>query len=178
MPALKAKRIAKPPEYPGYVVTDHGEVYTYHNNRWGISQTAPWKQMQPTKGSHGYPTVKLKRADGKSVTECVHLLVLRLFVGPPEKGQLCRHLDGNKENCALSNLAWGTQKENLADQLDHGTRLRGEKRHNAKLKPMNILVIRELFRDGIFQRIIAAAYGVDQTTISNIIHGKSWSHIR
>jgi hypothetical protein len=175
---LRAKRLGKLPDYPGYVITDRGEVYSYHNNRWGICSTKPWKKMKPTPGSHKYPTVKLKRSDGRSITESVHSLVLRTFAGPPKKDQVCRHLNGDRSKADLANLQWGTQQENLNDQLIHGTRLRGSQRHNAKLNDMSILVIRELFRDGIFQRVIAASYDVDQSTISNIVHGKSWSHLR
>ena len=177
MPTLKARRLARLKQFPGYVMTDHGEVYSYHNNRWGISSDKPWRKMIPTVGSHGYPTVKLKRADGVSFTQCVHILVLTAFVGLPQPGQLCRHKDGNRTNAMLSNLAWSTQKENLDDQLEHGTRVRGAQRHNAKASEMQICVIRELACDGIYQRVIGATYGMDQSTVSSIVNRKTWTHI-
>lgn len=43
----------------------------------------------------------------------VHRLVCEAFNGPPKNGQVCMHLDENSRNNIPSNLAWGTQKENL-----------------------------------------------------------------
>lgn len=59
--------------------------------------------------------------DGKRCSVGVHRLVLMAFVGMPEEGQVCRHLDGNPGNNNLSNLAWGTVLENYQDSVKHGT---------------------------------------------------------
>ena len=41
-------------------------------------------------------------------------LICEAFVGPPPfAGAVCMHLDENSRNNAASNLAWGTQAENL-----------------------------------------------------------------
>jgi len=50
----------------------------------------------------------------------IHRLVLETFIGKRPKGMVCRHLDGNSCNNKLSNLKWGTQKENIADAFKHG----------------------------------------------------------
>lgn len=47
-------------------------------------------------------------------------MVLRAFVGEPPAGHECRHLDGDRQNNALDNLAWGTRAENVADTIRHG----------------------------------------------------------
>jgi hypothetical protein len=44
----------------------------------------------------------------------------------------CRHLDGNRSNNRLDNLAWGTPLENGADKARHGT-AKGERNGRAKL---------------------------------------------
>lgn len=49
----------------------------------------------------------------------VHHIVLTTFVGPCPEGLECRHLDGVKTNCRLSNLAWGTVTENAEDRKKH-----------------------------------------------------------
>ena len=46
-------------------------------------------------------------------------LVLQTFVGPRPPDQQCRHLDSDKTNDKLSNLAWGTRQENLEDKVMH-----------------------------------------------------------
>lgn len=40
-------------------------------------------------------------------------LVCEAFHGPAKPGQVCMHRDENSRNNRPSNLAWGTQKENL-----------------------------------------------------------------
>jgi hypothetical protein len=42
-----------------------------------------------------------------------HRLICEAFHGPAPHGSVCMHLDENAANNAPTNLAWGTQKENL-----------------------------------------------------------------
>jgi hypothetical protein len=46
-------------------------------------------------------------------THKVARLICEAFNGPPQKGQVCMHLDENSRNNRPENLKWGTQKENL-----------------------------------------------------------------
>jgi hypothetical protein len=46
----------------------------------------------------------------------VHRGVLLAFEGPCPPGYVCRHLDDNPANNDLSNLKWGTKKENADDR--------------------------------------------------------------
>lgn len=57
---------------------------------------------------------------GKKTQRVVAPLVLEAFVGPRPRGTECCHWDGDPTNDALSNLRWGTSKENSADQMRHG----------------------------------------------------------
>ena len=71
--------------------------------------------------SGSYLSVKLSKA-GITRTAYVHELVLMAFVGPrPPMDERCeiRHLDGDKTNNQLSNLKYGTSKENAADRKLH-----------------------------------------------------------
>jgi hypothetical protein len=71
--------------------------------------------------SGSYLSVKLAKA-GVTRTVYVHELVLLAFVGPrPPMEERCeiRHLDGDKTNNNLSNLKYGTVKENAADRKLH-----------------------------------------------------------
>ena len=44
-------------------------------------------------------------------------------------GDVVRHLDGDKENNRAENLAWGTDSENMIDQVRHGNHLHARKAH-------------------------------------------------
>lgn len=65
--------------------------------------------------------------DGR--TYRVHQLVARAFLGPQPPGHDVRHLDCDRENNALSNLAYGTKAQNMADSVAHGIAGQAAKTH-------------------------------------------------
>lgn len=106
--------------YPNYEVSDLGRVRSLDHLKWcgpAGYVLAKGKILKPAIGSHGYPYVQL----GKGNVRTVHSLVLENFDGPAREGFETRHLDGNKLNARLSNLMWGTPKDNGADKITHGT---------------------------------------------------------
>jgi hypothetical protein len=63
--------------------------------------------------------------EGKQIDFAVAALVLRGFVGPPPlqygRGKcISRHLDDDRTNNKLENLAWGTPKDNSNDAIKNG----------------------------------------------------------
>ena len=112
------------PGYDGfYEVSNYGNVrsltravpYGRHKNM--VYKGKDLKQSI----SNSYLSVKLARA-GVLKTMYTHELVLMAFEGVrPDVGGRCeiRHLDGNKMNNMLSNLKYGTVKENQADRKLH-----------------------------------------------------------
>jgi hypothetical protein len=71
--------------------------------------------------SNKYLSVKLSN-QGKTTTKYTHHIVLLAFQGSRphtiERGEI-RHLNGDKEDNRLANLAYGTVKENAADRVRH-----------------------------------------------------------
>jgi hypothetical protein len=117
------------PDFPGYRVGDDGSVWIcWRTCRAGRRLTDRWKPMKLCPGSRGYLRVNLTPASGgRYQTFRVHRLVLEVFVGPCPDGLECRHLNGVRTDCRLSNLAWGTPTENLEDRrkhANHGPRAR------------------------------------------------------
>ncbi len=107
----------------------------------------------------------------------MHRLVLEAFVGPCPEGMQCRHLDGNRSNNHIDNLAWGTPKENCADRGRHGNDYIGEGNPNAKLKEKDIPVIRKLAQEGMYQREIGKKFGVGRRAIGAVLLGHKWMHV-
>lgn len=68
----------------------------------------------------GYPYVHLSRG-AIGVSRAVHVLLAEAFLGPRPVGHEVRHSDGNRSNCTVGNLAWGTPSENQRDRENHGT---------------------------------------------------------
>jgi len=127
-----------------YEVSDQGRVKTLHGKRWSGSHwfNVPCRIMKATIGRQGYPVVQLTK-NGKGKTCTIHTLVLSAFLCPKPIGQECRHLNGNKEDSRLCNLAWGFPSENTDDRIKHGTMPCGVNHHNAKLTEKQVREIRK-----------------------------------
>lgn len=142
---------------PGYWVSRWGEVFTMTRER-------TLKQSTTKKG------YKVTTVNGKTVR--VHRLVAAAFIGPCPDGFQVRHLDGDPKNNRVENLAYGTAKQNSQDMIDHGRSCRGSKNPSAKLTKAQT---RAIFEDPRPQREIAAEYGINQSNVSRIKNGKTWT---
>jgi len=69
--------------------------------------------------------VPQKAGPAREVTASVHRLVALAFIpnDSPDKA-LVLHGNGNRTDNCVSNLRWGTHKENYADAVRHGTAVR------------------------------------------------------
>ena len=110
---------------------------------------------------------------GHHQTKLVHHLVALAFIGTRPYGHQVNHIDGNKKNNKPNNLEYVTCAENILHAravLGVGIQ-RGESNGNSKLGKADI---QSIIKDERLQRIIAADYGVTQSTISKIKRGASW----
>lgn len=111
----------------------------------------------------------------------VHLLVANAFLlhTKTKDKKIVRHLDGNKTNCKLTNLKFGTLKENADDRHLHDgyNNAKGENHPNAKLTVNDIKNIKTKLANGQSTFSIAKEYNVNRWTIGSIKHGKTWSHV-
>jgi hypothetical protein len=71
----------------------------------------------------------------------------------------------------------GTRKDNSEDMKAKGRSPRGEQRPNAKLTYEDVLKVRDRYAAGEKQRLLAAAFGVSQQTISDAVRGVLWDHV-
>jgi hypothetical protein len=111
------------PGYEGcYEVSDDGLVRS-----WVAHAEVPYV-LKPRANPGGYLTVSLHLSGVRRMGR-VHTLVAAAFLGPMPDGLQIRHLDGDKANNRVGNLAYGTPKENVQDSLDHGTNYNLRKTH-------------------------------------------------
>ena len=164
--------------FPRYAIDENGTILSvcYLNGKgkdmlWGNAI-----RINPAKDKAGYHIVTV-RHDGHILNAKVHRLVLFAFVGPCPDGMQCRHLDGNNNNNHVSNLAWGTPRENQHDRFLHGTNEQGERCCNAKLTDADVLTIRARAASGEMQKDIAKDFHVRQAAISHIVRRRNWKHI-
>lgn len=133
--------------------------------------------IKPWKLKNGYLQVHLMPPKSPKNRRCIHTLVLEAFVGKRSAGLQARHLDGNPSHNHVSNLAWGTAKENAKDRDIHGNTMRGERNGHSRLTNQAVFEIRKLLSDGFSCPTIAAIFGVDRTLPWQILKGKIWKHI-
>jgi len=119
---------------------------------------------------HGYIRV-CPRKDGQTHYRYVHQLVLEEFVGSCPDGMECRHIDGDPSNNELSNLKWGTHKENCEDTVSHGRTIQGEKAFNHKLTKEDVMNIRQ---DSRICEVIGEEYNISFQLVSHIKLKKRW----
>lgn len=116
-------------EFPDYNITSTGRVFKRITTWRGNGGS---RELIQTPNAFDYLRVTLVNKK-ISTTRFVHKLVAKAFLAPKAKGQQMRHLDGNKYNNDVSNLIWGTAKENAADREKHGHTSRGLK-HSIAIK--------------------------------------------
>ena len=139
-----------------YTITDNGSLWDIKLQRW--------RKFFVDK--HGYHRYNIKH-----VNVLKHHLVLNTFDRERNDGEMCRHLDGDPANNHISNLKWGTQKENYADAVKHGTRGGGDKSQNVKL---NWKQVREIRASTETLRVLGKKYGVQFTAIAKIKNNQTW----
>ena len=162
------------PGYPAYEVSVDGLVRRCQ----GFRCRRAHRVLVPFVRPNGYAQILLyQRAQRRRFG--VHQLVALAFLGPkPSPQHEVAHLDGQRLNNHVSNLAWLLPIENDAHKDLHGTRLRGSQIHSAKLVEAQVVLIRQALAVGIRQCALAQTYGVSDSTVSLIARGKTWRHVQ
>ena len=150
---------------PEYEVSSEGEIRSSYTNRplvGGLDKDGYRKLVLCTGGGRKYARVAS--------------LVCEAFHGPCPDGCGVRHLDGCRVNNAASNLAWGTQKENIADKRRHGTDQRGERHPRSILDDDAVRQIRG--RLGASAKDLAEEFGVKPCAVYAVRSGRAWRHVK
>jgi hypothetical protein len=164
------------PGFPYYQVSSTGRVRSLA--RRTASGILGGRLLRLTPGSNGYVRVTLC-SEGQEHRFLLHRLVLHTFVGECPEGHECRHLDGNRANCRLSNLCWGTRSENSHDRVRHGTHVnnQGQRHGMTHLKDEDALEIRRLRSSGLPLFEIAQRFSISRATACRISKGNGWNHL-
>ena len=170
-----------------FMVSSTGRVFSKRTNR----------ELATTLLKTGYLVLntRIGGRKGKAYSLRVHRMVAEAFLPDPgdELRSICakqgygvvvvRHLNGNKLDNSVENLAWGTYKDNTSDFVaspaftDFSKSNRGTKSPLSSLSEADVRDIRESFlpRDKMFgARAFARHYGVAHSTILKVVNGKSY----
>lgn len=150
--------------YPKFFIRFDGEVFSMAGGNGLIK-----RKYNITKD--GYKRINLTHRGG---TLRLHREVLKAFDRLPKKGELCRHLDGNPQNNNISNLKWGTPKENSMDCLRHGRnqfqKMVGENSPVVKFTDAEVAEIRAWREDGLTYKQIMELYDISKSHVSYIVN--------
>ncbi len=171
------------PGFPSYRVNAQGDVQSCKplNGRYKGGRpprNSDWRQLKPHLFQNGYLYVHLCSEAKTKHPTAVHRLVLLAFVGPCPAGMHALHADDNKTINRLSNLRWGTPKENHEDAIRNGRTPRGEHVATAKLTEADVRAIRKRLASGDSHRKIAKDFGVSANPIRDIALNVTWRHVQ
>jgi len=145
------------PGFTGYLINRQGEV-----------KTAKGKVVN-TWDSMGYPSVALR------YNMKIHRLVLLTFDGPPPEGKnVARHLDGNRKNNNIDNLAWGSYSDNAKDSVKHGTHiscLRPKRPEFHRISDEDVATIRQRSKHEKLRRIANDYPQISYSMVCRIARG-------
>lgn len=94
-------------DLPNICVSNYGRFYNVKTKRF----------LTPTHGdSQGHKAIKTKTKQAYA-----HREIAKAFIPNPDNLPIVRHLDDDRSNNVIENLAWGTQKDNHNDAVRNGT---------------------------------------------------------
>jgi len=175
---IRARQIASS---QGYFVREDGTIWSFlrlKNHRTGVMQPPRKLKSKRQGGKNRQYLAVCLYIDGKRLYPYIHHLVLDAFVGPKPLGQERRHLDGDVTNNALSNLAYGTWRENHDDKERHGRVPRGQTHGNAVLTDAIVLEARHLWRvDSVALEDLVERFDVSRGALHDALTGLTWTHL-
>lgn len=160
--------------FPGYYVSATGQII-------GPGRHGGMKILRPAVGRHGHLYVSLY-LNGECHKEYVHRLVAEHFIPNPNNYSVVRHLDDCPAYNDVSNLAWGTQRDNILDMRRNGKeyvwtdddREKAYQKRRTPVKAINLKTGDERYFKS--QQEASRVLGIDQSSISMIVNKKPGRH--
>lgn len=126
----------------------------------------------------GYLRVRVTR-NSESYWAMAHRIVYRHFHGALPRTLTINHKNGVRTDNRPDNLEACMLSANLLHAFDTGLIHRGERHHAAKLTDDAVRQIRALHAAGRNdQTTIGRKFGVRRQTVSLIVTGKAWTHVK
>ena len=117
------------PGYPGYYISRRGKVYS----RWDVNGKGilckRYHIKQPHLNKNGRYVVELSQPGIGTTKWLLHRLVALVYLPNPECLPYVCHKDNVPTNNSVSNLYWGTQRDNMSQASRDGrliSKLKGE----------------------------------------------------
>lgn len=106
----------------------------------------------------------MTRARG-SVTKPVHVLTALAWLGPRPPGMCVTHLNGERIDNRVENLAYRTPRDNALDKRTHGTMVCGDNHHLAKFSDEQCRQMLADIQSGKTYVEVSQHFGVSKSTL-------------
>ncbi|WP_054908742.1 NUMOD4 domain-containing protein [Pseudomonas sp. NBRC 111135] len=164
-----------------YEISNLGRVKSLGRFRRAKGDAKTWMDERikaPCAQREGYLSAHLY-CEGRMTKRYVHRLVADAFLPNPLDLPEVNHLDGDKQNNSLANLAWSSRSENCRHALESDLyqTARGERAGNSKLSESDVREIRSLAASGMFHREIADQYRIGRKAVTKIVNRQRWEHV-
>lgn len=168
------EEIWKEIEVPGYYISNLGRI----RGRSG-------KIIHSHKTTSGYNAISIRPAGRKNPSRYLKIarLIAKAFIPNPNNYPIVNHIDGNKQNDAISNLEWCTQSYNIKHAYRTGLAHAkcGVDNDSAKLSEEDVKYIRTNYipRDKEFgTRALGRKFNVSHHVIMYILNNKTYKNMK
>lgn len=145
-------------------------VLRSNTNRLGPDECWPWTGGRDK--VRGYGTIQIKGVFWRASR-----LSWWVNKGPIPDGLVVRHRCDNPICVNPAHLLLGTQLDNIRDRQERGRQALGERAGAAKLTEDLVVEILRLRDGGSGPRAIGRALNVSHCTVSNVLTGRTWTHV-
>lgn len=121
--------------YEGYYISPRGHFYsridpqgriTPRLNKKGTYVKLKWRKKRLQQGTGGYIFTTIQK-NHHTIHLSIHRLVAKVYIPNPNNLPVVMHLDNDRTNNRVSNLKWGTVKENVQQTVREGRHKHGSK---------------------------------------------------
>jgi hypothetical protein len=162
------------PGYEGlYSVTEDGRVWSevravHHRHSGTILIGGKW--LKPARRRDGYLYVALLRNAVQKFSPVHRLVALAWLPAAAEDAKWINHKNGTKTDNRAVNLEWCTPSQNITHAYRTGLR----RAARALLSEVEVATLRGRIAAGEQQRRLAAEYGIAESAVSAIKHGRTY----
>jgi hypothetical protein len=163
------------PNHSDYEVSNTGKVRSWKVPRSKEKASEPRVLKNKLNNKIGYYNVTIYDDSGVLKTHYIHRLVAQTFIPTEDpRHTVVRHLDDDRLNNNLNNLAWGNKKDNAKDAILNGKIPVGTRTSHSKLSERDIVLAARMRKEGLTHQQIADILGVARSVITALLSGKTY----